>query len=90
MQVNRFHSPSETVLSGPHKAPSASSSTPSASKNADGSGEAQQAGEWVDQLQNLPEIRREVVTEARARYLKGEFNSREAVTQTAASILNRH
>ena len=90
MQVTRFHSPSETVLSGPANAPSATSSRPSASKRADGAGEAQRTDEWIGQLQNLPEIRDEVVANAGARYLRGEFNSREAITQTAASILNRH
>jgi len=89
MQVNRLHSLSELMLSGPDKGPTSISLKRSASQEADGSGEGQRVGEWIDQLQNLPEVRRDVVAEARVRYLKNEFNSGEAVAQTAAAILNR-
>lgn len=47
------------------------------------------AGSLQSQLKSLPEVREDVVAEAKSRLAAGEYSSNEAAAQTAAAILQQ-
>lgn len=47
------------------------------------------AGALQSQLKSMPEVRADVVSEAKSRLAAGEYNSSSAAAQTAAAILQQ-
>lgn len=44
---------------------------------------------YTDQLQDIPEVRTDVVEAARLRFADGEYTTSQAAVETAAAILHR-